>query len=326
MNWIKIISVFVLIGSVIFFIVRQYKNSIFTIRDWLEILRNFMVILVSLVVIVYLLPYIGFSPSEWIEIIGAVIGVIGAYLLFTVETRLAKKKERLDNAPRVVISNERYDNCWFEFGSDFLEEKGDFKFSDTYTPYSQTFSKLTVPLINAGRTPIFNISIQMDIINVDNNMKKLESLEKSSFVNYELQNDDKIKITEEEERGQNLLNISKDYSLKNHKYDGIPNLMPGEDLMIPLPLTYIKIIQYILSPRANKETEIVKPFLRITINFDDYEFNSKKETFFITYSSEGYNSAFRPNNFNLKRIFLNLIFKSYPEDKFSHLDKNEITL
>lgn len=296
------------------------------IRDIILILFAVVFILSAFISMIALIEYIGFSMSNWLEIIGAGIGVMGAYLVFTLETWSRKKQQRIDNAPRVVINNQRYNDCWFEFGHDFLEEKNDFKFSDRYAPYSQKFSNLTVPLINAGRTPIFNISIQMDVVDIDNNIKKLESLGKSSFVSYELQDNKKVKIKEEETRGKSILSIDKNYSLKNHKYDGIPNLMPSENLMVPLPMTYIKIIQYILSPRANKETKTIKPFLKITINFEDYEYNSKKEIFYITYSSEDYNFAFRPENQEIRRIFLNLFFKSYPEDKFYHLDKNEITL
>ncbi|MEK4152311.1 MULTISPECIES: hypothetical protein [Carnobacterium] len=215
--------------------------------------------------------------------IGALIGVFSAYLV--VNHQLKKENEQaLDTEkrlkePLIVPGTAKFDDVEIHPGKDLVKD-------GKYFHDLKRFSDVTIPIINGGTTPVFDITYYFEIENIeefakifskDNTLKEsipsayfqsTEEKEYSFIYEYIYKNDEKVQRRKEYEKALKYTNV-------------LSVIMPGETEHINLSKLVIMFLSYYLEMydmfyRTDTGKEEIFPEIKVHIKYKDYEMKARK--------------------------------------------------
>lgn len=244
----------------------------------------------------------GGVTSDWIgfwgNLVGSFLGILGAFIVVKYQLREEKKKDLEEKKPKLIIGVENYKNKKIKPGYDLGDE-------DTKLNYRNKLSKITVPLINGGLTPVFNLKFYYEIVDYNEVFSYYEEYSDENEMEVRRDfHDSKYKLMIAEKYSDSIYSI---YS----RTDDVSVIMPGEKIDLNMPKVFIQLIKFyfsnIYTNRLINDEVIYKimPVLKITVVFEDYEM---KESIFEYYIRLGNNNSLSDRHdgkyvtFSLRRI------------------------
>lgn len=253
------------------------------LKEWIKLI---LIICISTFIFGVLIMWIpklkilGGSSDGWLGywggIIGSMVGVLGAYSIMNKqldEERVARKQEK---ESILVIGSNQYSDILIQRGKNFFDNE----------PLKQDLDVgefLTVPLINGGQTPVFNIRIMCEVIN-----------HSDIFNVFQKYSDEKFKIRDYPANGviqESIMYNTKLISAivpKKRRPFNIPVVLPGAQEDIELNNAFMLMINYyffnIFGNLKYNEEKIPNPIIKINIIYEDYELKEIEKEFHIVLS------------------------------------------
>lgn len=210
-------------------------------------------------------PYIGGSEDGWMgywgSLIGSAIGLIGAFSVMRMQLISEKKERDEGKKPVLVLGNAQYKEAIAE------------SFRDPVFPISKVIS---IPLINGGQTPVFNLKItyflKNDVIQGINTTKYKKTVETNSktgrgYIILKRKDRDIVYLNLDEGTG-------KSYSV----------IMPGATLELIIPQQHTEMLLFYYESLLldyTMEKNSLTHFLTMEIEFKDYKMELNKLKFDI---------------------------------------------
>jgi len=221
---------------------------------------------------------ININAGDWLDFIGSILGVLGAFLIANYQLR--KEKERIEKEKRsqVLLGSKRYKNINFDPGYDIYTQEESLNNSDL-------LSEMKIKIVNVGSSTIYNARVRYDFPNIDNYLDTYKNKSKASETFRFEKDENKTSFFLEENKQR------KRYYLRDYYYSNeISYLFSGQEQEVRIPTFYLFLLQYYLvtlySERMIEGSEdIKKPILKATLDYENYKFEEKKEIYYITYSS-----------------------------------------
>ncbi|WP_373738883.1 MULTISPECIES: hypothetical protein [Jeotgalibaca] len=197
--------------------------------------------------------------------LGSIIGVYGAYWVMKKQITADHQKEKENNKPIIILGNSFHKEKELKLGYDLGNP-------DLFLK-NGVLSTISMPLINGGKTPIFNIRAGFHIINHNNIFEKYMDFNSDTFkihadskeLNYVCRSYDSM--------------INQTLNL-NGGINRYPILMPNEQIEIPMPPCYIALIQHYFT-NIHRTEQLAYPIVLIKIVFSDYEMNEVTKDYYV---------------------------------------------
>ncbi len=239
---------------------------------------------------------IGGSSEGWLGfwggIVGSMLGVVGAYLVMKTQLDKEKKEKKKEKEPILVFGITSFENLMLNPGYDLINPQQKIKFKNK-------LSNLSVPLINGGISPIFNIRMIFQLIDHDDMFKIYDKYSETSS---------KYKMMFKSKKSANQILVGNSWWGVFPKAAHTPVLMSGEQIAIKLPNVYMLTIEYyLLNIYGNiklTEKKMPLPVLKVKANYEDYELQDRESEFYLVITDE------------------NIAFITYPEESKEEIKLN----
>lgn len=243
----------------------------------------------------------GGVTSDWIgfwgNLVGSFLGVVGAIIVVKYQMREEKKKDIEAKEPLLVLGIAKYENVPLNWGTDLVP-------NGLYFHDLNRFSEVSVPLINGGESPIFDISYYFEIENVKE-LKKVYSkantfadmVPKAFFEEHNMKDPKanhpikwyEFKYLYEYELDGKM--TSRRVSEKILTYnDFISVIMPGKEAelkitkFISMIWSYYFIASFLYS---TNEQDALLPKVKVIVQYKDYELKKRSASFYIELGAHG---------------------------------------
>ncbi len=227
----------------------------------------------------------------WGGVIGALFGVIGAYLVMNEQIKYEEEQKKLEKEPLIVPGSSEKETFDLVPGKELASDPN-------YFHEIRHFTNLSIPLINGGATPIFDIEYYYEFNNEDelaeeydggknvkDNYPQLKFIPDTSGSEQKYSVETIYEYTNA--KGQRSLKRECEKVLSFTNSESV--LMPGESMQLFIDKKINMIFSYIFqSIFILLDDNIVFPDIKVTVRYKDYELNPKILTFniekFIEYS------------------------------------------
>lgn len=253
-------------------------------------LNEYVIVILSLVVILIIMSisllretnfFTFFKPSDWLNVIANIfitIFTVGVtiYIFETGDKRERLKNEQ-ENKPILILGVSSYKEI-------DISNVVDLEDSEVPLNKLKNDSNVEIPLINGGRTPVFNINYFFEI----ENMEEI----KSYYKNTSLENiTPKLTFNDKKMHGgEEIEQIIYSYENGNTSYKKrfkvarflreIPAIMSGKESPINLPTYFIVLLyDYFINPFNN---EMPEPICKVFVRYDDFNMERHDEEYLIS--------------------------------------------
>lgn len=259
-------------------------------------------------------PFSYLFHDNMFSLYGSLIGVLGAYLLLKIQSNIDRQNELQAKKPLLLVNNinQRLHN--FKIGFDLVNN------GKVLRDY-EMFSDLTIPLINAGETPISDLRINYTIDNLDELKVYMDSLPprvNGYLPKIKKEENNIYSITINSNGDSPFVYAKNRFETKHHAL-----LMPGNQLDIHIDVFVCLIWTCIIlsemsSVKDSKESKLkeVNADINLHIAFKDYKnanheivYNLNFNKFFLKYDESNF------------PIITEMLLEIYP-NKVSECEKN----
>lgn len=308
-------------------LLKKYGQLVIKFLKKYFVLRLILILFSILIIVLILIPlsvglgikYIDYVPflnkipgdngdwlGFWSGYLGSMIGVGGAYYVMKHQLNFEHKKELEEKKSLLIPGVKEYTDLELIDGKDLLN---DGRWIKDY----QAFSEVTFPLINGGKTPVFDIKYCFEI----SNFTKFKSLYTNDNMLVEMnprmfiREESKIDFLYytyiyEDSKGNGR---HKMITLKNLNYLNFSSvIMPGESIDLKMPMVAILLLSYSFSNfmlySNSSDERMLLPEMVLKINYKDYQLNDQERTFNI--GILGHNSSVNNAKYRIAPIDLNI--------------------
>lgn len=253
------------------------------LKEWFKLILIILISTFLFGVLIMWLPkmkILGGSSDGWLGywggIIGSMVGVLGAYSIMNKQLNEEKNTRKKEKESILVVGSNQY--------SDVLMQRGKNIFDKEYIKSDRKVEEcLTVPLINGGQTPVFNIRIMCELVNHSNIYLVFQKYSDENFTIKDYPADGVIQ--------EGIIYTTKTASSiipkKTRPFD-IPVILPGNQENIDLNNAFMLMINYyffnIFGNLKFKEEKIPNPIVKVNIIYEDYELKEIEKEFYIVLS------------------------------------------
>ncbi|MFP3931307.1 hypothetical protein U8V08_10270, partial [Enterococcus faecium] len=191
------------------------------------------------------------TPDGWLGywggVIGALFGVIGAYLVMNEQIKYDKEQKKLEKEPVIIPGSSEKEKFDLEPGKEISSDP-------SYFHEIRHFTNLSIPLINGGTTPIFDIEYYYEFDNEDELAKEYDGRLNTKY-NYpqlrfisDTTNSEKnytIEMCYEYMNGKGVKVLKRDKEKVLAFTDSESVLMPGESIHLYIDKKTNMIFSYI---------------------------------------------------------------------------------
>ncbi|MFS7199702.1 hypothetical protein [Carnobacterium divergens] len=225
--------------------------------------------------------------------IGALVGVLGAYFVVNYqlnkEHEQALETEKRVKQPRLVPGTANFDDVELYTGKDLVK-------GGKYLHELKRFSDVTIPIINVGTTPVFDISYFYEIENIEecasifseDNCPK-DTIPRAYFESTEEKEYSFIYLYKYMKDGTEQKRKEYENTLKYNNTLSV--IMPGETEHINLSKLVIMFLSYYLEMYdilyfINTDKEEFIPKIKVHIIYNDYEMMERKFEYNLVFGSK----------------------------------------
>jgi len=248
------------------------------------------------------------DSGDWLNFFGSILGVLGAFLVANYQFRKEKKRIEKEKQAQVVLGSESYEELGFIPGYDIFDQENSLADIDS-------LSEMTIRIINAGNSTIYNARVKYDFPNTDNYLDTYSKKSNDTMVFQFIKESSNMRFSLKK-------NKAKTFQKKDSYYSNeISHLFSGEEAGIQIPTFYLFLLQYwIISLREERNVEegkdIKKPILKATLSYENYMLEEEKKIFYITFSNmKGENKG------GSSEAKVDITLKPYREETFNNKNK-----
>ncbi len=231
--------------------------------------------------------YSYFEPSDWLNVIATILTLGVTIFIFELGDKRAKKIIEQENNPIVVLGITNYKEI-------DISNVVDLEDSEVPINEMKNDSNIEIPLINGGRTPIFNITYSYEVENIE--AIKVFYKENEKIIKQKIPT---LSFPEKRLYGENFVNVlSYFYRYEGEKYKrkeflmasfsrAIPAIMPHQEAPVNLPMFFsVLLYDYFINPQME---EMPIPTLKMFLFYDDSNMKQHKEEFLIKLAQSSVN-------------------------------------
>lgn len=217
------------------------------------------------------------DAGDWLSFIGSFVGVLGAFLVANYQFRIEKRRVEKEKQAHVFLASEKYNDIRFLPGYDIYNQSKPLRHIDS-------MSEMTIKIINAGKSTIYNAHVLYEFPNIDNYLDIYDEKSKESEDFKFRKTEESMFIFVENEHS------SRRYSMKsNYVSDEIPYLISNQEEQIRVPSFYLYLLQYYLivlniESLTEEGRNIKKPVVKATLIYDNYKLEKEEKVFYITHT------------------------------------------
>lgn len=248
-------------------------------------LNEYVIVILFLIIMFFILAnnilqdtnfYSYFEPSDWLNVIATILTLGVTIFIFELGDKRAKKIIEQENKPILILGVSSYKEI-------DISNVVDLEDSEVPLNKLKNDSNVEIPLINGGRTPIFNINYSFEIENIE----EIKSYYKNtSFENII----PKLTFNDKKMHGEEIEQIIYYYENGNTSYKKrfkiarflreIPAIMSGKESPINLPTYFIVLLyDYFINPFNN---EMPEPICKVFVRYDDFNMERHDEEYLIS--------------------------------------------
>lgn len=222
-------------------------------------------------------------------LIGALIGVFGAYLVMRHQIKKESEQviqtEKREKEPLVVPGISNIKDLKFEIGRDLVQ-------NGRYFHELKRFSGVTVPIINGGTTPIFDVRYHYELENLEefSNIFSKDQSPKDSNPKAYFEMKTKSNLKNDRNHPKNWHEFSYRYKyikgeIEHGRWvnemilpysDVLSVILPGEIGNINLPKFITMVLSYYFEMYdifyfSDEDSDRITPIIKVNIRYKDYE-------------------------------------------------------